>query len=304
MSLLGHSFSHDLVSVQQCGKLRRIQGFLNFTESVCPAAAKNRGTARTTFERRAATAIRTEPGQLQTGDRIMWKSLLAVLMVLTVPATLAGSDWYVSGSGTSVGWTTEFDSGTAFSFEAGKRYSSGLRSGIEVSWANADVDFHDGVTAGGTLIDGVDAAVLTGSATQLGATVGEIVAAGQGEIETMSMMANAYYDFNRDGRFSPYLGAGIGFSSVDVTFNPSGVGIVRLARGRHRGRCQPDPGFARHRERAGPPVRRHALQVRQIIRLQPAWSGITPGRGAWSAPRTGRTNGGACTLGLGQGLLS
>lgn len=192
----------------------------------------------------------------------MWKSMLAILMMLAVPATMAGSDWYVSGSigtvsqeesknsgaftsdfttgdgspavpngtvlpsGTSVGWTTEFDSGTAFSFEAGKRYSSGLRSGIEVSWASADVDFHEGVTAGGTLIDGVDAAVLTGSAMQLGATVGQIVAAGQGEIETMSMMANAYYDFNRDGMFSPYLGAGIGFSSVDVTFNPSGVGII------------------------------------------------------------------------------
>jgi hypothetical protein len=42
----------------------------------------------------------------------------------------------------------------------------------------------------------------------------------------MSLMANVYYDFNRDGMFSPYLGAGIGFSSVDVTFNPSGVGII------------------------------------------------------------------------------
>jgi len=192
----------------------------------------------------------------------MWKSILAIVMVLAVPATLADSNWYVSGSfgnvsqeesensgaftsdfttgdgspavpngtvlpaGTSVGWMTEFDSGTVFSFEAGKRYGSALRSGIEVSWASADVDFHEGVTAGGTLIDGVDAAVLTGSATQLGATVGQIVADGQGEIETMSMMANAYYDFNRDGKFSPYLGAGIGFSMVDVTFNPSGVGII------------------------------------------------------------------------------
>jgi opacity protein-like surface antigen len=35
-----------------------------------------------------------------------------------------------------------------------------------------------------------------------------------------------YYDFNRDGRFSPYLGGGIGFADVDVKFNPSGVGII------------------------------------------------------------------------------
>lgn len=192
----------------------------------------------------------------------MRKSILAILIVLAVPATMADSNWYVSGSfgnvsqeesdnsgaftsdfstgdgsptvpngtvlpaGTSVGWRTEFDSGSMFSFEAGKRYSSNLRSGIEVSWASADVDFHQGVTAGGTLLDGVDAAVLTGSATQLGLTVGQVVAAGQGEIETLSMLANAYYDFNRDGMFSPYLGGGIGFSMVDVTFNPSGVGII------------------------------------------------------------------------------
>jgi opacity protein-like surface antigen len=192
----------------------------------------------------------------------MWKYAIAVVMVLAVPATLAGGGWYVSGSigsvsqgdsdnsgaftsdfttgdgspavpngtvlpaGTSVGWTTEFDAGMAFSLEAGKRYSSGFRSGIELSFGSSDVDSHAGVSAGGTVIDGVDAAVLTGSSTQLGVTVGEVVAVGRGDVSTMTLMANAYYDFNREGKVSPYLGAGIGVSDVDVTFNPSDVGII------------------------------------------------------------------------------
>jgi opacity protein-like surface antigen len=130
-------------------------------------------------------------------------------------------------SGTAVGWATEFDDGLAFSLEGGMRYDSGLRSGIELSYGTADVTSHMGVTVAGALdIDGVDAAVLTGSDVQLGATVGEVVAAGRGDITTLSLFANAYYDFNRDGKFQPYVGAGLGFSDVDITFNPSGVGIV------------------------------------------------------------------------------
>lgn len=34
-----------------------------------------------------------------------------------------------------------------------------------------------------------------------------------------SLMANAYYDFNRGGRFQPYIGAGIGYGRIDVTGN-------------------------------------------------------------------------------------
>jgi opacity protein-like surface antigen len=191
------------------------------------------------------------------------KSVLAVFVaLLCVPGTAFAGDWYFGGSlgygmqddsdnsgaltsdfttgnglpaipngtvlpsGTSVGWTTEFDAGMAFSLESGLRYDSGLRSGIELSYGSADVKTHMGVTAGGTLIDGVDAAVLTGSAAQLGATVGDVVADGRGDITTLSLFVNAYYDFNRDSNFEPYIGVGIGFSDVDVTFNPSGVGIV------------------------------------------------------------------------------
>ena len=56
--------------------------------------------------------------------------------------------------------------------------------------------------------------------------MGDVVAAGRGDITTLSLFVNAYYDFNRDSNFEPYVGVGLGFSDVDVTFNPSGVGIV------------------------------------------------------------------------------
>ena len=36
-------------------------------------------------------------------------------------------------AGTSYGWTTEFDSGMAYSLEAGLRYDTGWRSGVEIT---------------------------------------------------------------------------------------------------------------------------------------------------------------------------
>lgn len=189
--------------------------------------------------------------------------LAFIAVLLCVPGTASAGEWYFGGSvglltqddssnsgvftedfstgngeptvpfgtvleaGTAVGWDTDFDDGLAFSLEGGLRYDNGLRSGIELSYGQADVSSHMAVTVAGALnIDDVDAAVLTGSADQLGATVGQVVAAGRGDISTLSLFVNAYYDFNRDGKFQPYIGVGLGLSDVNIQFNPSGVGIV------------------------------------------------------------------------------
>lgn len=130
-------------------------------------------------------------------------------------------------AGTPYGWNTEFDNGLSASGEVGLIYGNGLRSGIELAYSQADVDTHTRVNVGGTVIDRVDAAVLTGSATQLGATVGAVVAnPSDDEVTNLGMFANLYYDFNREGTIQPYLGAGIGFTQYDVTYKPSGVKII------------------------------------------------------------------------------
>ena len=189
------------------------------------------------------------------------KLLAAAAAVLLAAPAAAAQEWYVGGSvgslmqsdsdnqgstgafatgngapavangtpiaaGTPYGWTTEFESGMSASIEAGLRYDSGLRSGLEIAYSKADVDRHSGVRLANIALDGVDAAVLTGSPTQLGASVGAVVADGRGDIATTSFFANAYYDFNRSSAFQPYIGAGIGVSQVDVDYSPSGVGII------------------------------------------------------------------------------
>ena len=192
----------------------------------------------------------------------MFRKLIATLAIAMATTSAAyAQEWYVGGSigtlmqddsdnagktgafttgngapavpngtavaaGTPYGWKTEFEDGTAASAEVGLRYGGGLRSGLELAYSKADVDRHSGVTLGGAVIDGVDAAVLTGSATQLGATVGAVVDDGRGEITNTGVFANVYYDFDLGNGLQPYVGAGIGFAQVEVDYSPSGVGII------------------------------------------------------------------------------
>jgi len=129
-------------------------------------------------------------------------------------------------AGTPYGWKTEFDTGYVLSGEFGRMYDNGFRVSGEIVYSKADVDKHSGVSVGGTIIDGVDAAVIAGSPTQLGATVGQVVADGRGDISNLGVFANVYYDFNRMGAISPYVGAGIGVSNVDVTYRPSDISVI------------------------------------------------------------------------------
>jgi opacity protein-like surface antigen len=129
-------------------------------------------------------------------------------------------------AGTPYGWNTQFENGYAVSGEIGLRYGNGLRSGIEVSQTSADVDTHKAVTLGGGSIDGVDAAAIAGSPAPLGVTVADVVADGRGDISSTSLFFNAYYDFNRAGTVQPYVGGGIGLSDVNVTYQPSGIGVI------------------------------------------------------------------------------
>jgi opacity protein-like surface antigen len=135
-------------------------------------------------------------------------------------------------AGTAYGWTTEFDGGTAFAGEFGARYGNGFRAGVEIVYSEADVDTHTGVTLGGGSIDGLDAASIASSPDPLGVTVAQVVADGRGEITSTGIFFNGYYDFNQQGQLQPYVGAGIGYSDVSVTYQPSGITVIDDSEGK------------------------------------------------------------------------
>lgn len=128
--------------------------------------------------------------------------------------------------GTDYGWETDYDTGYVFGAEAGYRSGKGWRVGLEGTRSSADVDGHEEAFLGADIIDGLDGATLVGAGTPLGATIGDFLADGQGEIEQTGVFLNGYYDFNEGGRFRPYVGAGVGVVDADVTFSPSGSPIL------------------------------------------------------------------------------
>ncbi len=180
-------------------------------------------------------------------------SLLAVLAVLAAPVA-AAQNWYVSGAGgvsfqfesdnegeiddfetpgalvldegDAVLLETQFRPGFSFSFEAGRSNPSGVRFGVEVSFARNEVDELSGLFLGGVGVDPSPAAEVFG-ADAPDASVGELLASGSGEVNTLFVFANAYYDFDFGRRATPYLGLGVGFARVEVDFDAAGVSLVQ-----------------------------------------------------------------------------
>lgn len=128
--------------------------------------------------------------------------------------------------GTEVGWETDFNSGYALAGAIGKDYGW-LRGELEVAYQSNGVDSHAGVTAAGIALDGEDAGVLITGSPNLGVTVGDLVADGQGDVKTLFVMANVFYDLDLGGRFKPYIGGGAGVGFADVDYAPSGVPIIQ-----------------------------------------------------------------------------
>jgi len=129
-------------------------------------------------------------------------------------------------AGTSIGWTTEFDSGLFASAAYGWRLNQFRLEG-ELSYSKNDVDTHTGVTVGGDPLGAADAAVLITGADPLGVTVADLVADGQGEIQNIAFAFNGYYDlYLPDSPFSLYAGAGVGFADVAVVYEPSATSII------------------------------------------------------------------------------
>lgn len=129
--------------------------------------------------------------------------------------------------GTGVRWDTETDSGYGVNLAVGWRMQH-FRVEAEYAYAKNDVDKHKNVRVAGVgNIDALDASVLVeGAADVLGATVGQVVRNGKGDIGTDYLFVNAFYDFDMGSSWSPYVGVGIGSGWVDVEYKPSNIKII------------------------------------------------------------------------------
>ena len=128
--------------------------------------------------------------------------------------------------GADVGWNTEFDKGDTYSIVLGNKNGSG-RWELEYTEIDSDVETHTGVEAGGLALGAIDAGVLiSGNVGDLGVSVADLVAAGQGSLETSGIFVNYFYDLANSSSFTPFLGVGVGYASTDVNYRPSGVEII------------------------------------------------------------------------------
>ena len=141
-----------------------------------------------------------------------------------IPAT---ADFPAISSGTSLDWTTELNNGLDLNLHAGYRMDNGIRVELQGFYNKSNVDRHLDLAVGGTVIDGSDSAILTrGAAAGTNPTVGALLSTDAGRIKNFGLMANAFYDFQISDSFTPYIGAGAGFTRQDVEYQPSAVDVV------------------------------------------------------------------------------
>lgn len=129
-------------------------------------------------------------------------------------------------AGTVLGWESQIDDGYYWGAAFGRKFGNGFRGEIEFNYQKNDVTSHSGVGVAAIPLDGEDAGVLITGSGNLGVSVGDLVADGQGSVKGNYFMLNGYYDFGLDSAVTPYVGGGIGYAKVDVTYNPSNVDII------------------------------------------------------------------------------
>lgn len=124
---------------------------------------------------------------------------------------------------------TDFELGGFVSAAIGKSTGYGpFRSELELSYTRNNVASHGQLAAlGSNNLDGVDAGLLTGSATPLGITSGRVLQDAKGEVSTLGLMVNGYYDFDVAAEdVHPYVGVGIGAMFTNVNFEPSNIEVA------------------------------------------------------------------------------
>ncbi len=155
--------------------------------------------------------MRVQNGRpLRTVTHLLWSLAVLVLAVsvaaLSTPARAQQTEgYYVSGL---LGASGDFVSENRFEI-----------AGFGVV-GDVDADFGPmGVLSAGYAFSSgwrIEAG-LSYSRTDVAAVSASLLAAEVGEARTTSLMINGYYDFNKRGRFQPYLGLGLGVISTEFS---------------------------------------------------------------------------------------
>jgi OOP family OmpA-OmpF porin len=125
--------------------------------------------------------------------RVLTAAFVATTALSATAAAAQDSNWYVRG-----------DVGGNFQSEINGRPSAKGDTGWVASGA-AGREIGDGFRGEGEVL------YLDSSGKHSGA----------GDLKTIAGMLNGYYDFNRQGAWQPFVGAGVGFAQVKVDGGPS-----------------------------------------------------------------------------------
>jgi len=136
-----------------------------------------------------------------SGEDVMKKQfvvLLALTMFIGLGVSAAFAAPYVSGNVGAV-WLEDsdfgdeaeisFDTGFGITAAIGNAYENGLRGEVEFGYRTSDMDEFDSDFGSGSINDG--------------------------DISTISLMVNGYYDFRPKETICPFIGAGIGYANVE-----------------------------------------------------------------------------------------
>jgi len=136
-----------------------------------------------------------------SGEDFMKKQfvvLLALTMFIGLGVSAAFAAPYVSGNVGAV-WLEDsdfgdeaeisFDTGFGITAAIGNAYENGLRGEVEFGYRTSDMDEFDSDFGSGSINDG--------------------------DISTISLMVNGYYDFRPKETICPFIGAGIGYANVE-----------------------------------------------------------------------------------------
>ncbi len=133
-------------------------------------------------------------------------ALAVMAAVLAAPAA-AAETWYIGGLGgfnythegavNGSGLEAEYDWGFVLGGYAGIYVKDNLRLEGELSYRTNDLDNAGGVTSG--------------------------------DVDTLALMANVFFDFKLESNIEPYLGAGLGIAEADYTISGIQYGDTVLA---------------------------------------------------------------------------